>query len=182
MNKHLSKIGGLLALLVAFTIGQPAFAISQSGAEAIAPQVITDSMHCKTCGMFPARYPKWQTQIQFKDGNFSAFDGGKCMFRFIFMMAKFDQQHTAKDISAILVKDFNTGNWIDGTEATFVIGSKVMGPMGKELIPFSSSDAAKKFQAANGGTIAAYDAIEQSTIKPLMMMKKNKMGMGKHRM
>ena len=149
-----------------------------------APQVIPDDLSCGKCGMFPARYPKWQTQIIFDDGKMNAFDGSKCMFGFIFKMGEYDPHHTKDNIAAVWVRDFNSGEWVNGKEANYVVGSDVMGPMGKELIPFSAKQEADVFQKEHGGQLATFDAITMATLKPLMgkMHMKGKMKMGDHSM
>jgi len=132
------------------------------------PQTITEGMSCATCGMYPHSFPKWQTQVIFTDGTMAAFDGGKCMFRFLLNLQKFAPERRADQIAAVWVKDFKTGQWLDGKAAHYVIDSKEMGPMGKELIPFATSASAEEFQKANGGTIKTYANINMNTIKPLM--------------
>ena len=131
-------------------------------------QEITKEMGCVTCGMYPASYPQWQQQIVFKDKTAAAFDGGKCLFRYLLNMAKLDATHTPADIAMVWVKDFNTGAWLDGTKATYVVGSTVMGPMGKEIIPFADQTAANAFQQKNGGSVEPYGNITMDTITPLM--------------
>lgn len=132
------------------------------------PQTITEEMNCATCGMYPARYPKWQSQVIFTDGSMAAFDGGKCLFRFLLDMQNFAMNRDPGQVAAIWVKDFKTGKWLDGKTAHYVIGSKEMGPMGKEIIPFAAQASAEEFQKANGGTIGTYADISMETIKPLM--------------
>lgn len=132
------------------------------------PQTITEGMSCAACGMYPQRYPQWQTQVIFTDGAMAAFDGNKCMFRFLLNMQKFAPERKTEQIAAIWVKDFKTGKWLDGKAAHYVIDSKEMGPMGKELIPFATRAAAEEFQKANGGTIETYANISMDTIRPLM--------------
>lgn len=134
-----------------------------------APQVIPADMSCGVCGMHPAKFVKWQTQIIFSDGVMVPFDGGKDMFKYILNTTKYDQKHTSDDITAIWVKGFNSGEWLDGHKAVYVVGSKVMGPMGKELIPFNNADTAKEFQAANGGMIKHFTDIVMSDIQKLGM-------------
>ncbi len=150
---------GLTAMLLGCP---PAFAAGQE------PQTITEGMSCAACGMYPHRYPQWQTQVIFTDGTMAAFDGNKCMFRFLLNMQKFAPERQPDQIAAIWVKDFKTGKWLDGKAAHYVIDSREMGPMGKELIPFASRNAAEEFQKANGGTIETYANISMATIKPLM--------------
>ncbi|MDH3329227.1 MAG: nitrous oxide reductase accessory protein NosL [Desulfobulbaceae bacterium] len=148
------------------------------------PQVIADDLVCGKCGMYPARYPQWQTQIIFNDGSMSAFDGSKCMFGFMNNMNEYDKVHTKDDIAKIWVRDFNSSEWLDAKSAHFVVGSDVMGPMGKELIPFQEQSAAESFQQEHGGQLAAFDSINMETLKPLMgkMQMQGKMMMEKGQM
>src|SRR5210317_107667 len=41
------------------------------------PQVIPQGVTCGKCGMYPASYPRWQSQIIFKEGTMTPFDGCK---------------------------------------------------------------------------------------------------------
>jgi nitrous oxide reductase accessory protein NosL len=132
------------------------------------PQVIPDTVSCGNCGMYPARYPKWQTQIVFTDGSMMPFDGCKCMFGFMFQMDRYDTRHTIDDVAAVWVKDYGSGDWMQAAAASYVVGSDVMGPMGKELIPFGAHADAVAFQKENNGTLAEYDSIDMDTLKALM--------------
>ncbi len=181
-SHHLSKIIKIFSI-GSFLVGtmlmyQAAVATQET------PQIIPDDLSCGKCGMFPARYPQWQSQIIFTDGTMSAFDGCKCMFGFIYNISKFDAAHSKHDIANIWVRDFNSGEWLDATSASFVIGSDVMGPMGKELIPFLEQNAAETFQKEHGGHLAKYDVITMETLKPLMgkMHMKGEMKMEGHMM
>jgi len=106
---------------------------------------ITAKERCPVCGMFVRPYPKWITQIQFKDGHHQSFDGMKCFCRFYFDTEKFDDGHTASEFTKLLVRDYYTLKFIDHDKAYYVIGSDVLGPMGHELIPFKSLERAKIF-------------------------------------
>ena len=163
-----------------------AMASTSQGSQEPAPVEITADVSCSKCGMFPAKYPKWQTQVVFSDGEMAAFDGCKCMFGFLFKMSEYDKKHASPDIAVVLVREFNSGDWIDAKKAHFVVGSDEMGPMGKELIPFADAGAAESFHKEHGGQIVLYDAINMGTLKPLMgkmhmkgkMKKKGHMEMG----
>ncbi len=151
-------------LMLVLTLGSLAHAADQP-----APMVIPEDMSCGVCGMYPAKFVKWQTQIIFTDGVMVPFDGSKDMFKYILNMAKYDKKHSRNDIAAIWVKGFDSGKWLDGNKAVYVVGSKVMGPMGKELIPFNNGDDAKKFKAANEGMIKNFTDISMDNIKKLGM-------------
>ena len=146
-----------------------------------APKIIPEEMSCGVCGMYPAKYIKWQSQIIFTDGSMVPFDGCKDMFKFILNMSEYDHKHSRDNITAIWVKDFESGEWLDGNKAVYVIGSKMMGPMGVELIPFSNKTNAMKFKSANEGMIKTLADISMEDIKKLGMggmgMKGMKKGM-----
>ena len=138
-------------------------------ASANGPLVIPADTSCGVCGMFPAKYPMWQTQIVFSDGKMVPFDGAKDMFKYLLMMGKYDKAHARKDVAAIWVKDFSNGSWFNAEKATFVVASKQMGPMGKELIPFENPKDAEAFYATNGGTIHGFDKINMEMVGKLGM-------------
>jgi copper chaperone NosL len=133
------------------------------------PMEIPDKAPCGKCGMYPAQYPRWQAQIIFKDGTMTPFDGCKCLYNFLFAMEKFDQKHSRDDVEVAWVKDFNSGAWINAADAYYVVGSNMMGPMGKELIPFADQAAAKEFSGEQGGTLMAYGDITPDVLKTLGM-------------
>jgi copper chaperone NosL len=124
-------------LLLAFLLFTATFTSQSIAAEKPAPQVIPADMSCGVCGMYPAKFVKWQSQVIFTDNKMVPFDGCKDMFKYILNMAKFDQTHTSKDITAIWVKDYNSGKWLDGKAVTYLVGFSELGPLGKELIPFA---------------------------------------------
>jgi nitrous oxide reductase accessory protein NosL len=131
------------------------------------PMEIPENVSCGKCGMYPAQYPRWQSQIIFKDVTMTPFDGCKCMFNFLFTMDKFDKAHSRDDVLVVWVKDFDSGTWINAVDAYYVVGSNEMGPMGKELIPFGDNAAAMKFQELQGGTIMEYAEITVDVLKTL---------------
>jgi|GEM_PF-524390 len=129
------------------------------------PAKISGNARCPVCGMYPARNAKWHTQILFSDGGSRAFDGPKDMFKYLSDMAKYEKQYAPGDIAAIYVKDFGSGKWLDAKNAYFVIGSKISGPMGKELIPFEDHMQAMKVENAGGGRVARYSEINPEMIQ-----------------
>ncbi|MFC1837108.1 nitrous oxide reductase accessory protein NosL [Thermodesulfobacteriota bacterium] len=137
-------------------------------AAAVQPMVIAEGVSCGKCGMYPAKYPRWQSQIIFKDGSMTPFDGCKCMFNFMNALNHSEKSHTGDDVAAVFVRDFNTGKWVNGPDAHFVVGSSVMGPMGMELIPFADKAEAMRFHHENGGQMKMYSEITQEVLKPLM--------------
>ena len=71
-----------------------------------------------------------------------------------------------RELTKIMVKDYYTLNWIDGTNAFYVIGSDILGPMGNELIPFDSREAATEFKKDHTGkNILEFKEIDLQLIK-----------------
>ena len=71
---------------------------------------------------------------------------------FAFLGKQESYLNKAIDPLLIWVVDRNTGMWISGRTAFYVIGSKkVFGPMGYEALPFGSLKEAKRFSLENGG-------------------------------
>jgi copper chaperone NosL len=100
---------------------------------------------CMVCGMFVAKYPDWTAAIVYKDAVTRFFDGPKDLFTYYFAIKKYDPLRGRPDIDNIWVKDYYTLSFIDGRKAFYVIGSDVLGPMGRELVAFKSEADAKAF-------------------------------------
>ncbi|RJQ49980.1 MAG: nitrous oxide reductase accessory protein NosL [Desulfobacteraceae bacterium] len=100
---------------------------------------------CPVCGMFVYKYPDWLAQIIFKDGDVDFFDGTKDMFKYYFDIEKYRKGKSRKDISDIFITEYYGMKFIPASDAFFVIGSEVYGPMGRELIPLENEADAKVF-------------------------------------
>jgi len=100
---------------------------------------------CPVCGMFVAKYPDFLAEILFKDGTYAIFDGTKDMFKYYFNLKKYNPGKNLEDIDSIYVTDYYGLTLIDGVKASYVAGSDIFGPMGKELIPFEKETDAKGF-------------------------------------
>jgi len=134
------------------------------------PAKISEDARCPVCGMYPARHVKFHTQILFSDGVYSAFDGCKDMFKYLSEMGEYEKQYTPGDIAAIYVKDFSNGKWLNAEDAFFVVGSRISGPMGKEIIPFEDQMQAMKIANAAGGRVARYSEIDSDMIQSAQSM------------
>ncbi len=85
----------------------------------------------------------------FKDGHVVGFEGARCLF--IYNSVPQNYNVDVKNIARQFVTDFTTKKMMDLSKAFLVLGSNVKGPMGYELIPFSSKEEAAKFAAENDG-------------------------------
>ena len=103
---------------------------------------------CPVCGMFVHKYPKWSTEISL-NGNRFYFDGVKDMMKYYIFLEDFPYDRNS--VESITVSDYYTLEAIDAKDAFYVIGSDILGPMGKELISFKNQKHAKSFRDDHGG-------------------------------
>ena len=127
---------------------------------------------CPVCGMFVYKYPKWAAFIYYeKDGKLAhlAFDGVKDMMKFYFNPSKWgDYAGIKKHIKKMVVRDYYTLKPIWAKTAYYVVGSDVVGPMGNELIPFKSKEAAENFMKDHHGKrVLTFDQISEALVYKL---------------
>ncbi len=156
-------MGKLRALLLATAILIPAGGVGEDF-----PIPYRDSDRCPVCNMFVAKYPDWVAAILFNDGNYKVFDGPKDMFHYYLHMEDYDPGRDKEEIEAIIVKEYYNLRPIDARKAFFVIGSDVIGPMGRELIPFDSREAAEEFMEDHRGKrVLTFDEIDEGLVERL---------------
>jgi len=153
----------LITFFIAY-LSLSAFAAEPGTIQAKEP---TEKDKCPVCGMYVKEYTDWVAQIAFSDITYF-FDGAKDMFKFYLDVPKYAPKKKAGDIKAIYVKDYYNVKFIDATKVFYVIGSDVMGPMGKELVPFEKEADAQGFMKDHKGEkILKFKDITAETIKPL---------------
>jgi len=117
-----------------------------------ATDTVSSRIRCSVCGMFVAKYPNWLAQIHYDDlGQTKFFDGPKDMMVFYFNPERHDGLPRAT-IKYMYVKDYYSLNWLSAKDAFYVVGSDIYGPMGHELIPFKTKNAAESFSKDHHGT------------------------------
>jgi len=124
--------------------------------------------NCAVCGMYVANFPDWAAVATFKDGTQAWFDGPKDLFTFLFDPGRYTARRKGSDIASIQVKDYYGLKHIDGRSAWYVLGSDVLGPMGKELVPFRTESAARDFlKDHRGQKVLAFHEITAVTLAGL---------------
>jgi copper chaperone NosL len=162
MTKRLRPLAVSLLLL-------GALAAHQAGSKTSSPGRETNPKgSCAVCGMYVANFPNWAASVTFRDGSQAWFDGPKDLFTFLLDLRRFAPKRAGSDIIDIRVKDYYTLKPIDGRRALFVLGSDVMGPMGKELVPFGQDAAARDFLKDHRGTrVLTFPEISAAVLKGL---------------
>ncbi len=123
---------------------------------------------CPVCGMFVAKYPDWVGTVTFSDGTHVYFDGAKDLFKYFFALKRYAPDRNRADIRQIHVTEYYDLKPVSARDAFFVIGSDVYGPMGKELIPFTTREDAEAFMKDHGGTqILRFPDVTRAVIETL---------------
>jgi copper chaperone NosL len=123
---------------------------------------------CPVCGMFVAGYTAWIAEAVLRDGTRLHFDGPKDLFRFWLDPGRYLPSRRKADLVAALVTDYYGLAPVDARTASFVVGSDVLGPMGRELVPFARREEAEEFRRDHGGTpILAFDQVTAELLEGL---------------
>ena len=109
---------------------------------------------CAVCGMYPARYPQHRAQILTKEKQTMHFCSTSCLSKYMAHPDKFTESKPAAMATWVTV--FQDGGYEYANGLYYVVGSKVMGSMGPEGLPFRKKETAEKFAAENGGEVIPF--------------------------
>jgi nitrous oxide reductase accessory protein NosL len=113
-------------------------------------------------------HPDWAAAVSYRDGRAAWFDGPKDLFTYLQDPMRYGARKGGPEVAAIQVKDYYGLKAIDARKAFFVLGSDVMGPMGRELIPFAAEADAREFMKDHRGRrVLAFREITPTTLKEL---------------
>lgn len=142
--------------------------VSAANAQTVSSLKIKTSDKCPVCGMFVAKYQDFLAYMIFKDGSYAAFDGVKDMMKCYLDMARYLPARKPSDVNTMMVKDYYTMRMIDAFAAYYIIGSDVLGPMGRELIPHESEKKADEFMQDHlGKKLLKFPQITPAILKEL---------------
>ena len=155
--RHLVPL--LLCLLMSFSAASAASPTTPS---------LSAKDKCPVCGMFVNKYPDWVAIVAFKDFTTLYFDGAKDFFTWYHNMQKYTPAKNQADIVAIRVNDYYTLKQVDAKKASYVIGSDVYGPMGKELVPFGKlADAYAFLKDHKGKMVLRFSDVTPRVLKSM---------------
>lgn len=124
--------------------------------------------HCTVCNMSPAKYPNHRSQILTMTGNTLHFCSTKCLINY-----QADPQEYNKEelpgIKAVWVTVYPDGDYDYATGLYYVVGSKIMGPMGSEALPYRQKKAALATSEKQGGKVLRFYEIKPSMFEGMHM-------------
>lgn len=113
-----------------------------------------ESARCAQCGMRVDTAPSWLA------GHGDArFDGPKCLFRFVVsrgVEAGVGWATEYYDAERVMLRD-----------ASFVVGSDVLSPMGDDLVPLRTRALAERFAAGHGGRVVGFSEVDEVLLREL---------------
>ncbi len=158
----------MLAMLVwisAWCVASPQ-AAAPPVAKAVTVPAPTPADRCPVCGMFVAKYPHWIATVVWKDGTVAHFDGAKDLLFYLHQLPKYAAGRTTGDVVTMAVTEFYDLRRIDARQAYYVVGSDVLGPMGREFVPFASqADADEFLRDHHGMRVLRFQDITLKTVQ-----------------
>ncbi len=100
---------------------------------------------CERCKMIISE-KNFSTQYLLPRGEARKFDDIGCMIEYLR-----EREDDRDSLIAVYVRDFDTGEWIDGEKAFYFRGGDVQSPMGYGIISFSSEQAMRDYPAFKEG-------------------------------
>ena len=119
-------------------------------------------VRCSVCGMYPTRYPGFRTQISTADGKQHHFCSSQCLVNY-----QADPKQYVKDAAkttSIWVTVFQENSSEYAMGLYYLVGSSIMGPMGKEAVPYRNKSAAAASASKNGGKIVRFKELSPALV------------------
>ena len=120
-------------------------------------KVPTADTECVVCNMKVAKYPKHDCQILLDDKSSVHFCATQCLINYSADPGQYVKNPKAAKMT--WVKDFPTSEYESAIGLYYVVGSNLMGSMGREAIPFRSKKAAEELVAKQGGKIVRFNEL-----------------------
>jgi copper chaperone NosL len=105
---------------------------------------------CPVCAMQPAKYPEFSCAIVLMDGCTYYFCSSGCMLHAWLEPERFLHAPPAR-LKQCIVRNYFSGEPLDGAMAWWIAGSDVIGPMGPAPLPVATEDELAAFKRRHGG-------------------------------
>jgi len=119
-------------------------------------------VRCQVCGMYPARFPGYHSQIVTAEAKQLHFCSSQCLVVFLEDPEKYAKG--VADIKSIWVTVYPGGGYEYAMGLHYLVGSSLMGPMGKEALPYRNKAAALKSAQENGGKVVRFKALNPALV------------------
>ena len=111
---------------------------------------ISTEDRCPVCAMPVSEHAKFASAVELRDGRTFYFCGTGCMIR-SWMHPDIYLHAGRADLRRAVTRDYFAGEPLDASEAVFIAGSDVVGPMGPALVPLRGEEDVRTFTDRHGG-------------------------------
>lgn len=146
MFVRLRRIIGLVS--AGLLIGLVLVACGNTASADDPPEITYGKDVCSRCGMIISE-EKFASGLVAQDGTSRPFDDAGEMIATI--------QQEGLGTNRAWVHDYDTVEWIDATEAFYVVAKDVVSPMGTGVVAFSTKEAADGFAASHSGIVMSWE-------------------------
>ncbi len=119
-------------------------------------------VRCSVCGMYPARYPEFRSQVSTADGKHYHFCSSQCLVAYQANPKQYVKD--AAKTTSIWVTVFQEDSSEYAMGLYYLVGSSIMGPMGKEAVPFRNKSTALKNASENGGKVVRFKELNPALV------------------
>lgn len=123
----------------------------------------TADTRCTVCGMYPARYPEHNCQVSTKGGKTKHFCSSKCLVNFLADPKQYLKETV--QIKSVWVTIPQEQSYEYARGLYYLVGSSIMGPMGKEAIPYRSKATAETVALKHGGRVLKFKDLTPQTVQ-----------------
>lgn len=117
----------------------------------------TPETSCTVCGMYPARYPDHRSQLNDTAKEVHHFCSNQCLVNFLDAPKKYIS--TPIKVKSIWVSIPGEHSYEYAIGLYYLVGSTIMGPMGKEAIPYRNKASAEATAKTHGGKVVRFNAL-----------------------
>jgi len=117
---------------------------------------------CLVCGMYPAKFPKHRAQVSMADGSHHHFCSNQCLVHFMADQKKY--LAGPGKVKSIWVTVYPDGGYEYAMGLYYLVGSNILGPMGKEALPYRLKSDADSAAAKHGGSVIHFKTLTPATV------------------
>ncbi|UOQ84084.1 nitrous oxide reductase accessory protein NosL [Gracilibacillus salinarum] len=129
------------------------FILAACGNDEVQPVDIDESTDtCVVCNM-QVMNSQFATEVVMDDDKVQKFDDIGCMYEWL-------HENGGEGVAAQFVRDYNTKDWVEGDQATYVYNQSVKTPMSYNVISFTEKEDAEQFVEENDGELLTYDQLQ----------------------
>lgn len=116
---------------------------------------------CAHCGMRVTASDPWHASLVTSSGETLAFDAPKCMFRLLL-------GERGRGARSATVTEYYSGEARPAASLHYVLGSDILSPMGRDLVPIDGLERAERFARDHRGQrVLAYGDVTSAIIDEL---------------